>query len=174
MNTSQLQCMIACDPMLRDGVLGVFAADQLPRTVPFKPCGVIVNTDNSNQPGTHWLAFYIQPNSVECFDSYGQSPGSYNPLLSQWLQRHARHVQVNWTHLQSDRSNVCGLYCVYFLHQRLIGRSMAQILSGFSSDRKANDHFILDLFKNVYPDCIEQEGTYHNQGCQPRCRDHPF
>ena len=175
MNTSQLQCMLACDPVLRDGVLGVFAADQLPTRVPSTPCGCIVNTDNSSQPGTHWLALFIQTDTVECFDSYGQPPGSYNPLLTRWIQQqHVRNVRVNSTRLQSDFSNVCGLYCVYFLHERLLGQNMDQIVEPFSRfEPEENDRFIFDLMSRVYSHCVQKEGTY-TQGCQPLCRKPSF
>ncbi len=144
MNTSQLRCIVSCDPVLRDGVLGVFAADQLPISIPTYPCGFIVNTDSSSQPGQHWLAVFIRDNIVECFDSYGQPPGAYNPLFSRWIQRHARTVRVNPTRLQSDTSNVCGLYCVYFLRHRLLGHSMTHIIQRFSdANLEANDRYIL-------------------------------
>lgn len=43
MNTSQLLCMIECDPILRDSVVGVYAADQLPKQIPRSAYGLIVN-----------------------------------------------------------------------------------------------------------------------------------
>lgn len=166
--------MFDCDPVLRDSVLGVFAADQLPMRVPSSPCGLVVNTDNYTQPGTHWLAFFVQNKTVECFDSYGQPPGSYNPLLSLWIQRHARSVRLSSTRLQSDFSNVCGLYCVYFLHQRLLGHSMDQIVGTFrESDTEANDRYMFDIMSRVYSQCVQKEGTY-TQGCQSLCRGYPF
>ena len=159
--------MIDCDPVLRQTILGVYAADQLP--VGVGTYGFIANTDNHGLPGTHWLAFFVQNNVIECFDSYGQSPGVYNTKFSQWIQRHARSVRVNSSRLQSDWSNVCGLYCVYFLHQRLLGHTMAEIVARFSgSDRETNDQYMMDLMLRVYPHCIAQDETY-TQGCRPLC-----
>ena len=168
MNTSQLQCIISCDHVLRERVLGVFAADQLPRTIPIFPCGFIANTDNSNRPGQHWVAFFIRDdNVVEFFDSYGQNPGLYNGQFTSWIDRHAKTVLVNELRLQSDYSNVCGLYAVYFLRQRLLREGMDQILDRFSiSDTEANDNYILKLFSRVYPNCV-QNGSAYNQKCLP-------
>ena len=177
MNTSQLQCMIACDPLLRDSVLGVFAADQLPRSLPTHPCGFIVNTDNSNQPGPHWLAFVTDDSGVDCFDSYGRSPGSYNPLLSMWIHRYNKKVRVNATRLQSDSSNVCGLYCVLFLHDRLAGRTMSEIVNAWwSPDLRANDQFILNFMSKVFAHCFAREciNNQNNQRCRPVCQEHPY
>ena len=35
--------------------LGVFAADTLPHIIKI-PCGLIINTDPQQHPGTHWIA----------------------------------------------------------------------------------------------------------------------
>ena len=167
MNTSQLQCIISCDDVLRERVLGVFAADQLPRTIPTFPCGFIANTDISSRPGQHWISFFIRDNNVvECFDSYGQNPGVYNGLFKAWIQRHSKAV-LSEQRIQSDHSNVCGLYAVYFLHQRLLGKTMDQILDTFNiSDMEANDKYILNLFTRAYPHCVQNESAY-NQKCFP-------
>ena len=155
MNTSQLQCIISCDPVLRERVLGVFAADQLPTAVPYIPCGFIANTDIKSQSGTHWLAFFIENNTVDCFDSYGQHPGVYNALFSAWMQNQSLNVRVNQTRLQSDTSSVCGLYCVYFLRQRLLGHSMKCIIERFNvTDFEANDRYIFDMFSDIYSHCV--------------------
>lgn len=168
MNTSQLECIISCDHVLRDSVLGVFAADQLPNTIPTLPCGFIANTDISSRPGQHWIAFFIKDDYViECFDSYGQNPVAYNRLFTSWIRRHAKTVLVSEQRLQSDYSNVCGLYAVYFLHQRLLGEGMDQILDTFDkSDTEENDNYILNLFSRVYPNCVHNELAY-NQKCHP-------
>ncbi len=53
MNTSQIQCCIECDPTLRPSVIGVFAADQLPKALTKYPCCFIANTDiYSNRAST--------------------------------------------------------------------------------------------------------------------------
>ena len=168
MNTSQLECIISCDHVLRGRVLGVFAADQLPRTIRTFPCGFIANTDISSRAGQHWLAFFMRDdNVVECFDSYGQNPGVYNGLFMTWIHRHAKNVLLSEQRLQSDYSNVCGLYAVYFLRQRLLGESMDQILDTFNiSDTEVNDNFILNLFSSVYPNCVQNEFVF-NQKCVP-------
>ena len=47
--------------------------DQLPR----KPNNIetgIINLDNSSGPGTHWVAYAIDPRGIVYFDSYGLAP----------------------------------------------------------------------------------------------------
>ena len=60
--------------------LGVFARDQVPKLdrSQRRPFALVVNTDPSDKPGTHWIAFFAsaEPNAapLEMFDSYGLSP----------------------------------------------------------------------------------------------------
>lgn len=170
MNTSQLQCIISCDPVLRDDILGVFAADHLPSVLPATPCGFIVNTDISSRPGTHWLALFVRDNTVDFFDSYGQSPRAYDPSFTRWIYQRGLRARINRKRMQSDFSNVCGLYCLYFLRQRLLGRSMTQIVEQFDTTNLGmNDRNILDVFRRVYAYCVQNDCVY-NQMCKPLLR----
>ena len=73
MNTSQLECMIQCDPVLEKRVLGVYAADQLPSKIHGKQYGFIANTESSLLSGEHWCVFYDNGQaSIQFFDSYGR------------------------------------------------------------------------------------------------------
>lgn len=72
MNTNQLQCVIDCDHIMRRVISGVYARDQIPTMINKYPYGFIVNTDTSNRPERHWLAFYCESEgTMELFDSYG-------------------------------------------------------------------------------------------------------
>jgi hypothetical protein len=52
---------------------GVFMKDQLPHQ-PNKTETGIINLDNSTGPGTHWVAYAIDPRGIVYFDSYGLAP----------------------------------------------------------------------------------------------------
>jgi hypothetical protein len=66
MNTSQLRCCIACDPLLKRHAFGVFPADRLPGRVSAFPSGFIANTDIHSANGRHF---------------------------AKWLDEHALHVR---------------------------------------------------------------------------------
>ena len=169
MNTSQLQCCIDCDTILRAGVIGVFASDQLPLTFPFCNSGFIANTDDHTRPGRHWIAFFQpQPGLIECYDSYGHKPDYYGPWFTRWLQKHPTTTLMwNNRQIQSDTSNTCGLYCLYFLRQRLMGYSMTNIVQRFNfSDARENDRYIYGVFERVFPHCMKNDCVY-NQTCKP-------
>jgi hypothetical protein len=171
MNTSQLQCCIDCDPLLAKHVIGVFAADRLPRSLTRYPCGFIANTDNYSQPGTHWCVFYFTaPGVVEFFDTYGQRPGSYNRHFVDYISRFTK-VTFNERQLQSDVSNVCGLYCLFYLLHRLRGKSFRAIVNIFASNTYENDAFVYQFMMSSFPHCVS-ENCVHNQSCKPLGKIH--
>jgi hypothetical protein len=168
MNTSQLQCCIECDPLLKQHVLGVFPADRLPRTVTRYPCGFIANTDIMSREGTHWIAFYLpRRGQAEFFDSYGEDPTSNSVHFQRWFTQHVSAVKWNTKQIQSAYSSVCGLYCLFFLRRRLGAHTMQDIVSIFSSTHlTANDQFMYDYMSGVFTHCTQNECA-SNQLCKP-------
>jgi hypothetical protein len=57
MNTMEIKLCFDQYDFLDRRTLGVFAADNLPR-MEITPCCFIANTDDSKNPGRHWVAFY--------------------------------------------------------------------------------------------------------------------
>ena len=105
--------------------LGVFAADELPSHFPWS-CGLVVNTDPRSEPGTHWLAIYIDGNGHgEYFDSYGLKP--FVPQHLKFLNR-LKQWRYNKTKLQSLTSTLCGQYCVLYLDSKFRGYSLNRFL----------------------------------------------
>lgn len=138
MNTEQLLLLLSDDPVIQPYFLGVFPADHIPR--PRQPiyCFVI-NIDPSSLPGRHWVCVYGNK-TIEFFDSYGLSPRDYhlNLTVDFW----------NRTRVQDFDAESCGLHCVFYLQQRLRGRSVHFILQGlYSTNLLYNESLILrDLY----------------------------
>nr|DAC81359.1 TPA_asm: adenain [Nephila orb-weaver spider adintovirus] len=102
---------------------GVYSRDTLP-PLQENMCA-IVNSDDSSQPGTHWLALFVNDKrELEFYDSFGQPPVFYNISTTTYLD-----VLWNSKVFQSPTSNVCGQYCIYFLFKRSQGYSMHYILN---------------------------------------------
>lgn len=58
MNTQQLQCAISCDPEMNKCISGVYAADEIPKSIHKLSNGFIANTDPKHRPSKHWIAFF--------------------------------------------------------------------------------------------------------------------
>jgi hypothetical protein len=151
LTTRQLQCLLDCFVVNTGNVLGVFPANFVPLRcestetgrVPQltiqaasvtgagqkallganRSCCFILNTDPSDAPGEHWLAFYYNCNThkLEYFDSFGFPVATY-PYVNEALTVNRLSsicVSANSSgSLQSTQSTVCGHYCVLYLHWR--------------------------------------------------------
>ena len=48
---------------------GVYSRDNLPKTI--KSGAHVINLDEYEDLGTHWIALYVKNNEITCFDSFG-------------------------------------------------------------------------------------------------------
>ena len=143
--------------------MDVFSADQLPKVdklCSFAGAGVkrkkrglccfrarsfVANTDPSDQPGCHWVAFVVfadRPSVIYFFDSFGFPLTSYDDLYRTCMNNayfSDTHIvtSINSRSLQGPASAVCGHYCVLFLYvcARVsldVSRSRISALYGFA------------------------------------------
>ena len=128
MNTLQLERILSSDKYTSKYFEGVLAADELPRYVTSFPSAYVVNTNPSDEPGKHWLAFFFDSDGIaEFFDSYGGTPQDYD--FYRFFKTNSSFVITNQKQLQQDTSNVCGAYVVYYLYKRCRGESMNFLIS---------------------------------------------
>ena len=143
MNTHQLTRLLPSN--VRHA--GVYAADRIPLQLPAFSA-LIVNTDCYNFPGKHWNAIFIDyDNTGFFFDSYGMPP--YVPHHLDSLRRNCKRIFYNTITLQSDQSNVCGQFCIAFLHAMSRGVKLAEFQNYFVSDRKQNDARVVDMVRAI-------------------------
>lgn len=115
----------------------MFPADQIPRTW-MKPTAFVFNTDKHTKPGMHWVAIYVDCNNEGYyFDSYGIPP--FVPDHINRLRKNCKHFRWNVKQLQSETSDVCGQFCLMFLHYMSNGSGFKSFLRNFSDDLKKND-----------------------------------
>lgn len=93
---------------------GVFAINQLPRNLPIKPFGIVINLDPSWKTGSHWTALYVPTHgSAIYFDSFGLRP---NEDIILFIERNCKHgFNFNRSVYQGDLSIKCGYFCISFL-----------------------------------------------------------
>ena len=163
MNTSSLQCILRCDPILSKSVVGIFASDELPKLLNSFPVSFIVNTDKRMDPGRHWVAFYISSRTEgEFFDSYGNSPSYYSNEFEKFFDRHGLKMTYNQKRLQGYDSIVCGQYCIYYLMQRCRGIDMKCVVKPFTQNYANNDHFIYCYVNHTFPYCVSDKKDLNN------------
>jgi len=72
----------------------------------------IVNLDDANGPGTHWVCYKKLNDNVFYFDSLGNLPPPKE--LIQYFGD-VRNIYFNYERIQREASSVCGHLCLEFL-----------------------------------------------------------
>lgn len=136
----------------RAHLLGVLACDQLP-TKPIRyPCMGIVNTDPSDLPGKHWLAFYITKDKQGYFfDSFGNSPDKFSPEIKLFLLKNTARILYSGRQVQKDFSVTCGQHCVFFLYHVQKGASYSRLINMYSDNLVCNDAMVCHFVNKIRP-----------------------
>ena len=147
MNSLQIIKVLESDKYTKKKFLGVFARDELPIKIKYPSC-LILNTDKRNGPGEHWLAiFYDENKNAEFFDSFGYMPDFYK--LTTYLNKTCKNWQANQQRIQGFFSKLCGLYCLFFLHQKCRNVTLQEIQNNFNKEKQdLNDDIVLKFIKN--------------------------
>lgn len=87
--------------------------DQLPKK-PMKNECAIVNLDDSDGPGTHWVAYCKMKSNIFYFDSFGdlQPPKEF----IRYLGSDDSIINYNLESYQSYGTTNCGQLCIQFLY----------------------------------------------------------
>lgn len=133
MNTKEIDALMRNAPSYR----GTFSRDTIPDVTGL----MIVNTDPSHLPGTHWIAIFIDPRRQrgEYFDSFGRPPDEH---FNNYMNAHCSNWIYNKRQLQSIVSKYCGYYCVVYCLLRSAGKDMISFIKIFSRDTGYNDVLI--------------------------------
>lgn len=106
----------------------------------------ILNTDRKHLGGTHWVSIFNREGERMFFDSYGKMPSTYDPL---W--RPFDHFTKNNQDYQSETTDVCGDWCLYFGRKMSMGHDFKNLFKCFISGDPRNDSMIENLLHSEYP-----------------------
>ena len=130
--------------------IGCFAENEVRSLVITNfPSYMIVNTDNSNLPGSHWIGILIDRQNVEIFDSSGFNLFHLRRIpcnLLSFIHRitESRHLVISHQ-LQAKSSTLCGFYALFFIicRQHFF---FSEILSFFTDNLTKNDRRLINFF----------------------------
>ena len=79
----------------------------------------VINLNDKNSKGTHWVSLIIDRNLAVCFDSFGIE---YIPqeVLNKIRDKSITH---NIFRIQDNESIMCGFYCIAFINYMLAGKT---------------------------------------------------
>lgn len=149
MNGNQLKTIALQDPYIRRTFKGIYARNKfLQLKVPNTTSSIIVNTQNSDGPGEHWIAIFIDQKRkrIIWFDSYNKLPSYYG--MQSWFR--GKTIENKGREIQNIRSYFCGLYVLFFLYFINRGFTLRQILQKFSSNTYRNDRIVASFFEKNF------------------------
>ena len=123
--------------------IGVFSRDNLPKKI--KDGAYVINFDEYEDTGTHWIALFCKKNEVIYFDSFGVEhiPNE----IKEFIRNKNIKAKVFW--VQANNSVMCGYFCIGFIDFMLAGKKLTDYTDLFSPyDFNKNDNIILSWFKD--------------------------
>ena len=121
---------------------GVYSRNNLPKTI--KKGAYVINLDESENTGTHWIVLFVKPKYVVYFDSFGikHIPKEIEHAIGN------KEIKANIFRIQAYDSIMCGYFCIEFINYMFDGKSLIDFTSLFSPyDFKKNDQIIKRIFK---------------------------
>lgn len=119
---------------------GVFARNRVPRIPKRKRIAYVVNTDPAHMPGQHWVAFYMDDDTVYYFDPYGLPPIGFERIMQ------SRKKQLFFKRRLQGQGKMCGQYCLYFILSMQTHRSFQL----FGDDLNANDRIVEQFVRHHF------------------------
>ena len=103
----------------------------------------IINLDEYESIGTHWIALYANTKNLTYFDSFGVE---HIPKEIRKIIRN-KNIITNIYRIQACDQVMCGYVCIEFIDFILKGKSLSESTNLFSpNEYKKNDRIILKYF----------------------------
>ena len=122
---------------------GVYSRNNLPKTI--KKGAYVINLDEYENTGTHWISLFVKANKVIYCDSFGVKhiPKEINKFVGN------KKIKASIFRIQVYHSIMCGYFYIEFINYMLKGKTLLDYTNLFSpNDFKKNDRIIKRIFKN--------------------------
>ena len=108
---------------------GVFSRNNLPKKI--KDGAYIINLDEYEDVGTHWIALFCNKNTVIYFNCFGveQAPEEIKKFIG---NKGNKDIKANIFQVQGNDSIMCGYFCIGFIDFILEGKKFPDYTNLFS------------------------------------------
>ena len=105
---------------------GVYSRNNLPKTI--KKGTYVINLDEYENTGTHWVSLFVKANKVIYFDSFGieHIPEKINKFIGN------KKIKASIFRIQAYDSIMCGYFCIEFINYMLKGKTLLDYTNLFS------------------------------------------
>ena len=141
---------------------GVYSRNNLANKI--KKGAYVINLDEYENTGTHWVSLFVKANEVIYYDSFGiehipeeinkfigneQSSTAKPSSLERSAKARNKKIKASIFRIQAYDSIMCGYFCIEFVNYMLKGKTLLDYTNLFSpNDFKKNDQVIKRIFKN--------------------------
>ena len=135
----------------------------------------IANTQSDVNTFGHWIMFWWSNDRIWFWDSFSFRPEDYGGAISSFYNSFQGQKILAIKHaIQSDKSYVCGAYCIYFAFKMCRNR-FKDLTNTFGRNRERNDQIVTRFFENLVGIKLECRTLYcpmamFNQRCKYFCR----
>ena len=130
---------------------GVYSRNNLPHKI--KKGAYVINLDEHENTGTHWVSLLVKLKYTVYFDSFGieHFPKETNKFINNDTTKSSAiaRIKSNIFRIKAYDSIMCGYFCIEFINYMLKGKILLDYTNLFSpNDFKKNDQVIKRIFKN--------------------------
>ena len=121
---------------------GVYSRNNLPNKI--KKGVYVINLDEYENTGAHWVSLFVKPKYMVYFDSFGREhiPKQINKFIGN------KKIKASIFRIQAYDSIMCGYFCKEFINYMFKGKTLLDYNNLFSpNDFKKNDQVIKGIFK---------------------------
>ena len=131
---------------------GVYSRNNLPNKI--KNGAYVINLDEYENTGTHWVSLFVKTNEAIYFDSFGIE--HIHKEINKFIRSKElgsavgnNKIKSNIFRIQAYDSIMWGYFCTEFFNYMLKGKTLLDYTNLFSpNDFKKNDRVIKRIFKN--------------------------
>ena len=105
---------------------GVYSRNNLPKKI--KDEAYVINLDEYEDVGTHWIALFCNKSEIVYFDSFGVEhvPEEIKEFIGN------KNIKANIFRVQANNSVMCGYFCIGFIDFMIAGKKLTDFMSMFS------------------------------------------
>ena len=112
----------------------MYSRNNLPNKIK-KGAYVIINIDEYENTGTHWISLFVKPKNTVYFDSFGVEhiPKEINKFINDDTKKSSslKRIKSNIFRIQVCDSIMCGYFCIEFINYMLKGKKGKIVLIYF-------------------------------------------
>ena len=97
---------------------GLYSGDNLPKTI--KNGAYVINLDQCEDVGTHWIALYVKNNEITYFHSFRVEDA--HKEIKKFIEH--KNLKTKIFRIQAGNSIMCGYFCIGFIEFMFAGKSL--------------------------------------------------